>query len=85
MADYAGSPGVIDIVTAGILLYRRENTHMGIIIAYSIIALLLLALATGVFKPRTWHELPKKYTIFLRFGCFFGFLVTVINIARRLM
>jgi hypothetical protein len=58
---------------------------MGVIIAYSILALLFLALATGIFTPGTWHDLPKKYATFLRFGCFFGFLVIVFTIARRLI
>lgn len=58
---------------------------MGIIIAYSVLALLFLALAAGIFTPKTWHELPKKYVTFLKFGCFFGFLVIVFNIVRRMM
>ena len=56
---------------------------MGIIVAYSLIALLLLALSTGIFKPKKWHELPDKNVKLLRFGCFFGFLVILFNIASR--
>jgi hypothetical protein len=63
----------------------QEIARMGIIIAYSILALLFLSLATGIFKPKTWQDLPKRYTTFLRFGCFFGFLVIVFNVVRRLL
>lgn len=58
---------------------------MGIVIAYSVLALLFLALSTGLYKPRKWRELSQRNISFLRFGCFFGFLVIVLNIAKKLL
>lgn len=56
---------------------------MHIVIAYLIVALLFLALATGLYKPKRWHDLTDKHAKFLRFGCFFGFLVIIANIAGK--
>ena len=54
---------------------------MGVVVAYSVLALLLLALV--VFTPRRWRELPEKQVKFLKIGCFFGFLLISINIVTR--
>ena len=56
---------------------------MGIIVAYSILALLFLVLSIGFYKPKSWLELSKKHVMILKFGCFLGFLVIVVNIASR--
>jgi hypothetical protein len=58
---------------------------MGIIVAYSFLALLLLALSTGWYKPKKWHELTEKHVTVLRFGCLFGFVVIVTNIVGKLL
>jgi len=58
---------------------------MGIIVAYSILALLLLALSTGLFKPKKWNELAERHVKFLKIGCFFGFLVIVVNLLGKLL
>lgn len=57
---------------------------MGIVVAYSLLALLFLALSAGLYKPKKWHELPERTVKMLRFGCFFGFLVILFNIVSRL-
>lgn len=56
---------------------------MQIVIAYLIVALLLLALATGLYKPKRWHDLADKHIKILKLGCFFGFLVIAANIAGK--
>jgi hypothetical protein len=56
---------------------------MQIVIAYLFVALLLLALGTGVYRPKRWQELPDKHVKILKLGCFFGFLVIVANIVRK--
>ena len=58
---------------------------MGIIVAYSILALVLLALSTGLFKPKKWHELTERHVKILKIGCFFGFLVIVLNMVSKLL
>jgi hypothetical protein len=58
---------------------------MGIIVAYSLLALLLLALSLGLYKPKRWNDLTDKHVKVLKFGCFFGFLVIVANIAGKLL
>ena len=58
---------------------------MGIILAYSILALLFLALSSGFYKPNKWHDLTDKHVKILKIGCFFGFLLLVANIAARLI
>ncbi len=58
---------------------------MGVVTAYSILAIVFLALSTGVFKPKRWHDLTDKHVKILKFGCFFGFLLIVANIAARLI
>lgn len=58
---------------------------MGIVVAYSLLALLFLALSVGLYKPKKWQELPEKTVKFLKFGCFFGFLVIFFNIVTKLI
>ncbi|MGB3211058.1 MAG: hypothetical protein WBB19_10170 [Desulforhopalus sp.] len=58
---------------------------MGVVVAYSMLALLFLALAAGVYKPKKWNELTDRNIMMLKFGCFFGFLVIVLNIAGKLL
>lgn len=58
---------------------------MGIIAAYSILALLFLALSSGLYKPKRWLDLTDKHVKILKIGCFFGFLVIVVNIAGKLI
>jgi hypothetical protein len=58
---------------------------MGVVAAYSVLALVFLALATGLYKPRRWNDLTAKNVYFLKFGCLFGFLVIVFNIAGKLL
>ncbi len=58
---------------------------MGIIVAYSILAILFLALSTGLFKPKKWNELTERHVKILKIGCFFGFLVIVINLVDKLL
>ncbi len=58
---------------------------MHIVIAYLLVALLLLVLGTGVYKPKRWQELPDKHVKILKLGCFFGFLVIAANIVRKLI
>jgi hypothetical protein len=58
---------------------------MGIIVAYSILAILFLALSTGLFKPKKWNELTVRHVKILKVGCFFGFLVIVVNIVSKLL
>lgn len=64
---------------------KRRFGYMGIVIAYSVLALLLLALSAGLYKPKKWRELPEKNVKFLKFGCFFGFLVIFFNIVKNLI
>jgi hypothetical protein len=58
---------------------------MGIVLIYSLLALVLLFLSTGLYRPKRWNELTGKHVKILRFGCFFGFLVIILNIAGRLI
>jgi hypothetical protein len=58
---------------------------MGVIIAYSILAIVFLFLSSGLFKPKKWNDLTDKHVKILKFGCFFGFLLIVTNIAARLI
>ena len=58
---------------------------MEIVIAYSLLAVVFLALSTGVFKPKRWHDLTDKHVKILKVGCFFGFLVIVVKIADKLL
>jgi hypothetical protein len=64
---------------------KGDKKRMGIIVAYLILALLLLALSTGMFKPKKWNELTERHVKFLKIGCFFGFLVIVVNIVSKLL
>jgi len=56
---------------------------MGVVVAYSLLALIFLALSTGIYKPKRWHDLTDKHVKILRIGCFFGFLVIVVNIVDK--
>ncbi len=58
---------------------------MGVMVAYSILALLFLALSSGLYKPKKWRELPERHVKILKIGCFFGFLLIAANIAARLL
>lgn len=58
---------------------------MGVVAAYSVLALIFLALAIGLYKPKKWNDLTAKNVYFLKIGCFFGFLVIVFNIAGKLL
>lgn len=58
---------------------------MGVVVAYSLLALIFLALSIGIYKPKRWDDLTDKHTKILRIGCFFGFLVIVVNIAGKLI
>ncbi len=58
---------------------------MGVVVAYSILALVFLTLSTGIFKPKRWNDLTDKHVKILKFGCFFGFLLIMANIAARLI
>ena len=58
---------------------------MGVIVAYSLLALVFLALSSGLYKPQRWNDLTDKHVKILRIGCFFGFLVILINIADKLI
>lgn len=58
---------------------------MGVVVAYSILALVFLALSIGAFKPKKWNDLTDKHVKILKFGCFFGFLLIAANIAARLL
>lgn len=49
------------------------------ILSYTIIALLLLLLATGLLRPPSWRRLDVKTEKLLRFGCYFGFFVISIS------
>jgi len=57
---------------------------MVVIICYTILALIFLLLASGIFKPGTWRELPERKVQLMRFGCFFFFVVIAINLLSRL-
>lgn len=58
---------------------------MGITVAYSILAVMFLALSSGVYKPKKWHDLTDKHVKILKIGCFFGFLLIVANLAAHLI
>lgn len=56
---------------------------MGVMVAYAILAALFLALASGVYTPKRWRELPEKNVRLLKFGCLFGFLLICANIVGK--
>jgi hypothetical protein len=58
---------------------------MGIIVAYALLALIFLALSSGLFKPKRWHELSDKHVKILKIGCFFGFLVILANLVGKFL
>lgn len=57
---------------------------MIIVICYIFLALLFLLLATGIFQPKTWQELPETKIKLIRFGCYFFFFVISLNLLSRL-
>ncbi len=56
---------------------------MGIVGAYSVLALVFFSLSIGWFKPKRWNELTDKHVKVLKIGCFFGFLVILANIVAK--
>jgi hypothetical protein len=58
---------------------------MGIIVAYALLAVVFLALSSGVYKPKRWHDLSDKHVKILKIGCFFGFLVILANLAGKFL
>lgn len=59
--------------------YEGDN-KMGIIVAYTLLALIFLALSSGLYKPKRWHDLTDRHVKILKIGCFFGFLVIMANL-----
>lgn len=57
---------------------------MGIIVAYSVLAVIFLALSSGLFTPKSWHQLSKGNITFLRLGSFFGLLFLIFKIVNKL-
>lgn len=58
---------------------------MGIIVAYALLALIFLALSSGLYKPKRWHSLSDKHVKILKIGCFFGFLVIMANLVGKFL
>jgi len=58
---------------------------MKIVAAYTLLALLFLALSIGLYSPKRWQDLTEKQIKFIKFGCFFGFLLMVVNIVGKLI
>jgi len=56
---------------------------MGVVVAYSLLALVFLALTFGIYKPKRWDELTDKHVKILRIGCFLGFLVIIVKIVGK--
>lgn len=56
---------------------------MGLVFAYAVVALILLALAGGLYTPKKWRELSAKHVKFLKFGCLFGSLLILFNVVMR--
>jgi len=57
---------------------------MDVIIAYVILAIGFLLLASGIFKPKGWARLNSGHITLLRFGCLFAFLVLLLQIGSRI-
>ena len=57
---------------------------MFVIISYIALAIIFLLLATGIFRPKTWHELPERKIKLMTFGCYFFFVVITLNLLARL-
>lgn len=57
---------------------------MGVAVAYSVLAVLFLALAAGAYTPKRWRDLEVKQVRLLKFGCLFGFVLLALNIVSRL-
>ena len=57
---------------------------MTIAICYTILGAIFLALATGIFRPRSWQGLPEARIKLIRFGCLFFAIVIILNLARTL-
>ena len=58
---------------------------MEIIVAYSLLAAVFLALSIGAYKPKRWNDLTVKHVKILKVGCFFGFLVIIAKIVDKLV
>ncbi len=58
---------------------------MGIIVAYALLALIFLALSSGLYKPKRWHDLSDRHVKILKIGCFFGFLVIMTNLVGKFL
>lgn len=58
---------------------------MGIIVAYTLLALIFLALSSGLYKPKRWHDLSDRHVNILKIGCFFGFLVIMANLVGKFL
>ena len=57
---------------------------MDIIIAYSLLAIGFLLLASGFFRPKGWNQLTATHVLVLRFGCLFAFLVLLYQLGGRI-
>ena len=66
-------------------LKMRRIQRMGIVVAYLVLAVVFLALSTGLYKPKRWNDLTGKHVKILRIGCFFGFLVILAKIVGKLV
>jgi hypothetical protein len=62
---------------------NTRGIAMFIIVSYLILAILFLLLATGIFRPKTWRELPEKKVKLIQFGCYFIFVVIILNLLAR--
>jgi hypothetical protein len=58
---------------------------MGIIIAYTLLALIFLALSSGLYKPKRWYDLSDKHLKILKIVCCFGFLVVMVNLVGKFL
>ena len=56
---------------------------MGIVVAYLVLAVVFLALSSGLYKPKRWNDLTDRHVKILKVGCFFGFLVILAKIAGK--
>lgn len=58
---------------------------MGLMVAYLLLALAFLALAAGVYTPKTWRELPEKHAKLLKFGCLFVAVLMVFSLVNNFL
>ena len=64
-------------------LKTRRIQRMGIVVAYLVLAVVFLALSSGLYKPKRWNDLTDRHVKILKVGCFFGFLVILAKIAGK--